>query len=72
MATTIYALENKDNVKESNPILGESPNTIELIGLKLLVLPFIHQNSSEYAMTYFNTVTTAVVVHNLYVINRYD
>ena len=72
IATTIYALENRDNVKEGNPILGESPNNIELIGLKLLILPIVHQNSSEYAMTYFNTATTAAVIHNLYVINRYD
>ena len=72
VATTVYALENRDNIKEGNPILGESPNNIELISLKLLLLPFIHQNSSEYAMTYFNTATTAAVIHNLYVINRYD
>ena len=72
VATTIYALENRDNVKEANPVLGESPNNIELISLKLLILPFIHQNSSEYAMTYFNTVTTTAVINNLYVINRYD
>ena len=72
MATTIYALENRDNVKESNPILGESPNTVELIGLKVLVLPFIHQNSSEYAMTYFNAATTTAVINNLYIINRYN
>lgn len=72
VATTIYALENRDNVIEKNPILGESPNSIELISLKLLVLPFVHQNSSEYAMTYFNTITTTAVINNLYVINRYD
>ena len=65
-------LENRDNVKEANPVLGESPNNIELISLKLLILPFIHQNSSEHAMVYFNTVTTLAVINNLYVINRYD
>ena len=72
IASTIYALENRDNVKEGNPILGERPESWEIVGLKLTVLPFIHQNSSEYAMTYFNTVTTAAVVHNLYVIHRYE
>ena len=72
MATTIYALENRDNVKEGNWILGESPNNIEIIGLKLLILPIVHQNSSEHAMVYFNTITTAAVINNLYVINRYD
>ena len=72
MATTIYALENRDNVKEGNPILGEQPESWEVVGLKLTVLPFIHQNSSEYAMTYFNTVTTAVVLNNLRVIYKYE
>ena len=72
MATTIYALENRDNVKEGNLILGESPNNIEIVGLKLLILPIVHQNSSEHAMVYFNTITTAAVINNLYIINRYD
>ena len=72
MATTIYALENRDNVKEGNWILGESPNNIEIIGLKLLILPIVHQNSSEHAMVYFNTITTAAVINNLYVISRYE
>ena len=72
VVSTIYALENRDNVKEGNPILGEQPESWEVIGLKLTVLPFIHQNSSEYAMTYFNTVTTAVVINNLRVIYTYE
>jgi len=72
MATTIYALENRDDIKEGNPVLGESPNNIEIIGLKLLILPIVHQNSSEHAMVYFNTITTAAVVNNLYIISRYE
>ena len=72
MATTIYALEHRENIREGNPVLGESPNNIEIIGLKLLILPIVHQNSSEHAMVYFNTITTATVINNLYVINKYD
>ena len=72
MATTIYGLENRDNIKEGNPVLGENPEAWEVIGLKLVALPFVHQNSNEYMMIYFNSVTTAAVLHNLYVINRYD
>jgi hypothetical protein len=72
MATTIYALKTHDDIKERNPILGENPNNVEIIGLKLLILPIVHQNSSEHAMIYFNTVATATVINNLYVINRYD
>ena len=72
MATTIYALEHRENIREGNPILGESPNNIEIIGLKLLILPIVHQNSSEHAMVYFNTITTATVINNLYVISTND
>ena len=72
MMTTIYALENRDNIKEANWILGEQPEIHEVIALKLLVLPFVHQNSNEHMMVYFNAVTTATVVNNLYVINKYD
>ena len=72
MATTIYALKTHDDIKERNPILGENPNNVEIIGLKLLILPIVHQNSSEHAMIFFNTISTATVINNLYVISRYD
>ena len=72
MITTIYALENRDTIKEANWVLGEEPEIHEVIALKLLVLPFVHQNSNEHMMVYFNAVTTATVVNNLYVINKYD
>ena len=72
MMTTIYALENRDNVKEANWVLGEEPEMHEVVALKLLVLPFLHQNSNEHMMVYFNAVTTATVINNLYVINKYD
>lgn len=72
MITTIYALENRDTIKEANWILGEEPEMHEVVALKLLVLPFLHQNSNEHMMVYFNAVTTATVVNNLYVINKYD
>ena len=72
MITTVYALENRDNVKEANWVLGEQPEIHEVFALKMLVLPFIHQNSNEHMMVYFNAVTTATVVHNLYVIDRYN
>jgi len=72
MITTIYALENRDTIKEANWVLGEKPEMHEVVALKLLVLPFLHQNSNEHMMVYFNAVTTATVVNNLYVINKYD
>ena len=72
LATTIYALETMDNVREGNFILGEQPEVAEVIALKLIVLPLIHQNSNTHQMVLINSVVTAAVVNNLYVINRYD
>ena len=72
LATTIYALETMDNVREANFILGEQPSTERVIALKLFVLPLIHQNSNTHQMVWFNSVVTTAVINNLYVINRYD
>ena len=72
LATTIYALETMDNVKEANFILGEKPSTEKVIALKLFVLPLIHQNSNTHQMVWFNSVVTTAVINNLYVIHRYD
>ena len=72
LATTIYALETMNNVREGNFILGEQPEVAEVLALKLIVLPLVHQNSNTHQMVWFNTVVTAAVVNNLYVINRYD
>ena len=72
LATTIYALETMDNVREGNFILGEQPEVAEVLALKLIVLPLIHQNSNTHQMVLINSVVTAAVVNNLYVINRYD
>ena len=72
LATTIYALETMDNVREGNFVLGEQPEVAEVIGLKLIVLPLVHQNSNTHQMVWFNAIVTAAVVNNLYVINRYD
>ena len=72
LATTIYALETMDNVREGNFILGEQPEVAEVIALKLIVLPLVHQNSNTHQMVLINSLITAAVVNNLYVINRYD
>ena len=72
LATTIYALETMDNFREGNFILGEQPEVAEVIALKLIVLPLVHQNSNTHQMVLINSLITAAVVNNLYVINRYD
>ena len=44
MATTIYALENKDALKEGNILLGENPSTENLIIHKLILVPLFGHN----------------------------
>tara|TARA_R100000655_G_scaffold45175_1_gene82023 strand:- start:72 stop:500 length:429 start_codon:yes stop_codon:yes gene_type:complete len=72
LATTIYALESCSFCREGNPILGGKPEAYEVIALKLIVLPIIHQNNNEYGMIWYNFIVSVAVVNNLYVINRYD
>ena len=72
VATTIYALENRDEVKEGNLILGPHPEIHEVILLKALVLPFVHQNFEREQLVVMNWAGGFAVVNNLYIIHRYD
>jgi len=72
VATTIYALENRREVKEGNIILGPYPDIHEVILLKALVLPFVHQNFERGQLVVMNWAGGFAVVNNLYIIHRYD
>ena len=72
LATTIYALETCSFCREGNPVLGNAPEAHEVVALKLMVLPIIHQNTNEYGMIWYNFIVSVAVVNNLYVISRYD
>tara|TARA_Y100000592_G_scaffold88424_1_gene144228 strand:- start:613 stop:1089 length:477 start_codon:yes stop_codon:yes gene_type:complete len=72
VVTTIYALENRDEVKEGNLILGPHPEIHEVILLKALVLPFVHQNFEREQLVVMNWAGGLAVVNNLYIIHRYD
>ena len=72
VATTIYALENRHEVKEGNLILGPHPEIHEVILLKALVLPFVHQNFERGQLVVMNWAGGFAVVNNLYIIHRYD
>ena len=72
VVTTIYALENRDEVKEGNLILGPHPEIHEVILLKALVLPFVHQNFEREQLVFMNWAGGVAVTNNLYIINRYD
>ena len=68
---TIWALNNRDNVKEGNIFLNDNPSNQSLITNKLLTIP-IYQNSNQPQVVVMNYITSGVILHNLYVIGRYD
>ena len=72
VATTIYALENRKNVREGNLILGPHPQAHEVLLLKAVVLPFVHQNFEREQLVFMNWAGGVAVTNNLYIINRYD
>ena len=68
---TIWALNNRDNIKEGNIFLNDNPSNQNLIANKLLTI-HIYQNMSQPQVLVMNHIVGTVLVHNLYVINRYD
>ena len=68
---TIWALNNRDNIKEGNIFLNDNPSNQNLIANKLLTIP-IYQNMSQPQVVVMNHIVGTVIIHNLYVINRYD
>lgn len=68
---TIWALNNRDNVKEGNILLSNNPSNRALLTNKLLVIP-IYQNMSQPQVVVMNHIIGGVIVHNMYVINKYD
>ena len=68
---TIWALNNRDNIKEGNVFLSNNPSNRALITNKLLTIP-IDQNMNQAQVVTMNHIVGTVVVHNLYVIHRYD
>ena len=70
--TTIYAMENRDNIKEGNWLLPDKPSNEQLIGQKAILLTLAHHNMEEGQIVIVNWFTGFAVARNLYVINRYD
>ena len=68
---SIWALNNRDNIKEGNILLSNHPSNRALITNKLLVIP-IYQNMSQPQVVVMNHIIGGVIVHNMYVIARYD
>ena len=68
---TIWALNNRDNIKEGNIFLSNNPSNRALITNKLLTIP-IYQNMNQGQIVVMNHILGAVIVHNVYIITRYD
>ena len=68
---TIWALNNRDNVKEGNILLNNNPSNRALLTNKLLTIP-IYQNMSQPQVVVMNHIIGGVIIHNMYVINKYD
>tara|TARA_B110000858_G_scaffold144591_1_gene164195 strand:+ start:19 stop:555 length:537 start_codon:yes stop_codon:yes gene_type:complete len=79
MATTIYAMENRDNLKEKNPLLPERPEIGDLVLHKTLVIYslkhlglFSTNPKDEWNLPFLNVVVSAAVLNNMHKINTYD
>ena len=71
LGMSIWALNNRDNIKEGNILLSNNPSNRALITNKLLIIP-IYQNMSQPQVVVMNHIIGGVIIHNLYIINRYD
>ena len=68
---TIWALNNRENIKEGNIFLNNNPSNRALITNKLLTIP-IYQNMNQGQIVVMNHILGTVIVHNAYIIARYD
>ena len=69
VGTSIYAINNRNNLVESNIILGNRPEEWEFLALKLTTVPIAHSNLDTHELKILNSILTFVVARNLYLIN---
>ena len=79
IASTVYAIENRNNLIEANFLLPEKPELEELILQKTLsiyllrhVRFFSEHPADQWYINSANVLLTGVVINNLYQINKYD
>ena len=68
--TSIYAINNRNNLIETNIILGDRPEEWEFLALKLTTVPIAHSNLDTHELKILNSILTFVVARNLYLINN--
>jgi hypothetical protein len=79
LATTIYALENRDNLYEQNILLDDTPEIEELLAQKIIVSyalkrlgMFDNTPASNEALSLTNFFVTLAVLNNYYLINKHE
>ena len=79
IASTVYAIENRNNLIEANFLLPEKPELEELILQKTLSIYllrhvgiFSEHPADQWYINSANVLLTGVVIHNLYQIDKYD
>ena len=79
LATTIYALENRDNLYEQNILLDDTPEIEELLAQKIIVSyalerlgMFDNTPVADDALSLTNFFVTLAVLNNYYLINKYE
>ena len=79
IASTVYAIENRNNLIEANFLLPEKPELEELILQKTLsiyllrhVRFFSEHPADQWYIDGANVLLTGTVINNLYQINKYD
>jgi len=79
LATTIYALENRDNLYERNILLDDTPEIEELLAQKIIVSyalerlgMFDNTPGANESLSLTNFFVTLAVLNNYYLINKYE
>ena len=79
IASTMYAIENRNILIEANPLLPERPELEELIIQKTLSIyllkylgVFSEHPADQWYINSANVLLTGVVLNNLHQINKYD
>jgi hypothetical protein len=79
VATTIYALENRDSLYEQNLLLDDTPEIEELLAQKIIVSyalkrlgMFDNTPVADEALSLTNFLVTLAVLNNYYLINKHE
>ena len=69
VGTSIYAINNRNNLVESNILLGNRPDEWVFLALILTTVPVAHSNLNKEELDILNGILTLIVARNLYLIN---